>query len=204
MKSMKTSIVLLSAMAVCAAVRAGQPEAGEGTPVDSRITEVTVFADRAQVTRVGKIALGDQVSRVSFAKLPAWIDEGSVRVALSPGNAGQILDVEIERTFLAHADDAEVRRAEMAAQDILDQIAALDDEKHVLEAEDRQIDNIKAFSLEKFPKDVASREVKIDEYHQSVEFVASGLRKLAQEKREIERKHRELDPELKARQRALN
>ena len=54
------------------------------TVLDSKITAVTVYADRARVTREATLALPAQGTRFSFAKLPSWIDEGSVRVSLSP------------------------------------------------------------------------------------------------------------------------
>ena len=49
--------------------------------VSSKITDVTVFADRAQVTRTAVgVPLG---GRLAFERLPGWIDEGSVRVSLN-------------------------------------------------------------------------------------------------------------------------
>ena len=44
--------------------------------LDSRITAVTVYADRARVTREATLPLPAESNRFSFAKLPSWIDEG--------------------------------------------------------------------------------------------------------------------------------
>jgi uncharacterized protein (TIGR02231 family) len=179
-------------------------EADDGKPVSSRITDVTVYADRAQVTRKADVELAAGSQRLAFIKLPGWVDEGSVRVALVPPNAGEILDVQVRRTFLSKASDEEVSKAEAAVRDIADQIAALDDEKAVLEAESKQIDAIRAFSLDKLPKDVAVREIKPGEYGESIKFVTGSLREIATAKRELEKKRRDLQPELLARQRRLD
>jgi uncharacterized protein (TIGR02231 family) len=178
-------------------------EAADGQPVNSKITAVTVFADRAQVTRVGDVNLGAEGGRFVFGKLPGWLDEGSVRVAIAPVEAGQILDVEIRRSFLARASDEEVQKAENALRELTDQIGALDDEKNVLEAEAKQVEAIRAFSLEKLPKDMAAREVKPAEYGQTVEYVVETLRKIATAKRALEKKRRDLQPEQNARQRKV-
>jgi uncharacterized protein (TIGR02231 family) len=86
---------------------------------------------------------------------------------------------------------------------LTDQIAALDDEKTVIEAQAKQVDAIRMFSLEKLPRDTATREVKPTEYNESVKFVTGALREMAVARRELEKKKRDLQPELTARQRAL-
>jgi hypothetical protein len=132
------------------------------------------------------------------------VDDASVRVALTPPEAGQILDVEVKRTYLARPAEDEFRKAEADVRAISDQVAALDDETKVLDAQAKQIEALRAFSLDKFPKDAAAREIKTAEYGQVVDFVAESLRKIAKARRELEVKKRDLDPELAARQRKQN
>lgn len=201
---MKNFLFLLSLAVIFTLRAADAPDAEDGKPVVSKITDVTVYADRAQVTRVATVPLAVEPARHAFAQLPGWIDEGSVRVSLSPADVGQILDVQIRRTYLAKASDEEFRKAETAVREISDQIAALDDEKAILETQSKHVDAIRMFSLDKLPKDVAAREIKSDEYGQSVEFIANSLRKLALARRDLEKKRRDLQPELTARQQKLN
>ncbi len=197
---------LLSAIAAACSFAAEPPAVGDADDaksVSSKIIEVTVYADRAQVTRTAAIALPGEAARLAFAKLPGWIDEGSVRVSLVPADAGQVLDVQVRRTFLARSSDEEIQKAEAAVREIADQIAALEDEKAVLEAQAKQVESIRMFSLEKLPKDVALREIKPEEYSASVKFISSSLREIAQAKRDLEKQRRDLQPELNARQRKL-
>ena len=168
----------------------------------SKITAVTVYADRARVTRTAaKAPLG---GRLAFTKLPGWIDEGSVRVSLAPAGAGELLDVQIEKTFLARPDDAALRQAEAAVTELTDQLAALDDERAALDAQAKQTDAIRVFSLDKLPKDAAVREVKGEEYGGVVKFVGHSLLEIAQARRELEKKQRDLRPDMEARQKKLN
>ena len=65
---------------------------------------MTVYADRAQVTRHATVELSATTGRYALAKLPGWIDAESVRVALDPPGAGQILDGRFE-----HVEDSPSR-----------------------------------------------------------------------------------------------
>jgi uncharacterized protein (TIGR02231 family) len=195
---MKTFLIL--ALALSPVLYAQQDDDG-AKAVASKITEVTVYPDRARVTRAGTVDMPADVSKIAFRKLPGWLDEGSVRVGLSNGD---VLDVQILKTFLARADNEEIRKAETAVQEISDQMASLDDERNVLDARSRQIDSIRVFSLEKLPKDAAVREVKVEEYGGVVKFVSDSMLEVAQARRELDRKRRELQPELNARQRKLS
>jgi uncharacterized protein (TIGR02231 family) len=201
MKTARFFVLLLASLPVLHAADA--PDADTAQPLVSRITDVVVYADRAQVTRRTDLDLGKEGGRYAFARLPGWLDEGSVRVSLVPAEAGQVLDVQIHRTYLAKASDEEFRKAEVAVRDISDQIGTLDDEKAVLESQAKQVEAIRAFSLDKVPKDTAVREIKPAEYGESVKFVTTSLREIAVARRELEKKRRDLQPELAARQRKL-
>jgi uncharacterized protein (TIGR02231 family) len=179
-------------------------DADDAKTLNSKITEVNVYADRARVTRVASVNLGGAMTKVAFRKLPGWLDEGSVRLAITPADAGELVDVQIARTFLARPDDDEIRQAEAAVRELADQMAGLDDERAVLDAQSRQVDAIRAFSLEKLPKDTAAREVKVEEYVGVVQFVGNTLRDVSKAKRELDKKRRDLQPELTARQRKLD
>lgn len=202
MKNLLCRLLLLFALSTIRA--AESPDADAAKPVASRIADVTVYADRAQIMRKAGIELSAGSQRLAFARLPGWLDEGSVRVALVPASAAEILDVQVLRTFLSKASDEDFRKAEAAVIEISDRIAALDDEKAVLEAESRQIDAIRAFSLDKLPRDVAVREIKPGEFGDSIKFITGSLRDIATAKRQLEIRRRELLPDLTARQRTLD
>src|SRR5262245_34019092 len=55
-------------------VYAADPDADDGKLVGSSIREVTVYADRARVIRLGSVDLTGDLDRFAFAKLPGWID----------------------------------------------------------------------------------------------------------------------------------
>lgn len=198
---MTTSTLLRSFTAVGLTLVASLARAQDPDPVTTKITAVAVYADRAQVTRTGSVELAPGGSRVAVRGLPGWIDEESVRVTLASASA-KIRDVSIERTFLAEATEEAVRKAEDDVRQITDQLAALNDEQAVLQAELTQVEALRAFSLEKVPRDMVVREVKVKSFEETVDFVSARVRKARDAMRAIAKKRRELEPELQRRQKA--
>ncbi len=115
--------LVLASVAVFGAGPGAAPAEDEKTLV-SKITEVTVYADRARVTRVASVDVAAAGGQVAFRALPGWIDEGSVRLALSPPDAAQILDVEVRRTFLPLPDELEVRKLASRVYKLSELVAA--------------------------------------------------------------------------------
>ncbi|MFO0747100.1 MAG: mucoidy inhibitor MuiA family protein [Myxococcota bacterium] len=188
----------IASLCLSLGARAADPQ----PPITTKITAVTVYSDRAQVTRTGSVDLPSGGGRVTIAHLPGWIDEESVRVTLTPASAGKIRDVSVERTFLAEASEDAVRQAEVAVRSITDQLQALADEQTVLQAEANQLEAIRAFQMDKLPKDMATRDIKMKTFEETVDFVSTRLRKVQAGLRDIATKTRDLQPELAARQKA--
>jgi uncharacterized protein (TIGR02231 family) len=193
---------LLALFALTASAMAA--DAIKPVAVTSRITAVTVYSDRARVTREAPVTLRAGTATYRVTKLPGWIDEATVRAGFARATGQRITDVQIKRDFLATSDDENIRKAQTAVQDIADQLAELDDERKILDQQRRQIEQIRMFSLERLPKDAVLKDIKVDTYGQVVTFVANSLRDVAKARRAIDRKRRDLQPELTARQRTLN
>ena len=177
------------------------PTGPEAAPVVSSITKVTVFSDRALVAREGKAKITAEPTVYAFKQLPGWVDDGSVRVSAS---AGRILDVRVHRSHLARATEEGYQKAEKEARDLASQMAALDDELAVLDAQTRQIEDIKVFSLDKLHKDVVVANVGVAGYSSVVEFISKSLRETARARRAVNAERERLAPEIEANKRRLD
>ena len=203
----KHLLPLIASIILCQGTFAQEAaEKAKVNALDSKITEVTVYADRARVTREVTLDLPAQTDRFSFAKLPSWIDEGSVRVSLktADGAKGEVLDVQIRRTYLTATSDEEVRKAQEAVQEISDQVNELSDKQKVIDQRRKHLESIRVFSLDKLPKDAAAREVKVAEYVDFLAFLEKSLTKLNADLRALEKQRREIQPEQNARQKRLS
>ena len=184
------------------------PQAGLVAPPDdpkavalaSSIRKVTVFSDRALVTReaTAKVAAGSTV--YVFEELPGWVDDSSVRVSTS---AGRILDVRVSRNYLAQATEQSYRKAEADARELAARLAALDDELKVLDAQAKQVEDIKTFSLAKLDKDVVAGNIGVSTYSSVVEFIGKSMRETAKGRRAVQAEREKLGPEVEASRRRL-
>lgn len=220
--------VLILSLAACSAGTAGKPPTTPVTPdeaaaapppglfalaaevgggaseeegaVTSRITKVTVYAERALVTREASVPLTVEPTVHRFTQLPGWVDEGSVRAATS---TGRILDVRVERRFLARSTDAGFRKAERDHQAMVRRMTALDDELAILEAQEKHISSIEVFSVDKLSQDAPMRDIQVSSYGEVVDFVSDKRRATAEARRSIEAQRDELAPEVEASARKL-
>ena len=180
--------------------------------VSSTIRKVTVYSDRALVAREGGIKLSAGPTVYAFRQLPGWVDDGSVRAATT---AGRILDVRVVRSYLARANERSYQQAETAQQKLSERLLGLDDEVKVLDAEAKQVEDIKAFSLDKLNKDVAqggppplassaaSGSVGVNTYEAVVEFIAKKMREIAKGRRSVQAERAKLAPEVEASKKTL-
>lgn len=182
-------------------------------PVSSTIRKVTVYSDRALVSREAAVKVTAAPTVYAFKHLPGWVDDGSVRAAIS---AGRIVDVRVGRSYLAKATERSYRKAEADARALSERLLALDDELAVLEAQSKQVEDIKAFSLAKLSKDVTAGEprpagqveptgsVGVGTYAAVVEYIGKKLREIAKGRRAVQAERAKLAPAVEASKRRLD
>lgn len=166
----------------------------------SKVTRVTVYSDRARVSRQANVDLQMEPTVYAFRSLPGWVDDGSVQVSAT---AGRILDVRVDRRFLAKATDESWQRIEQEHKRLARKLAALDDELAVLDAQKQQIESIKAFSLAKITQDTVIGDVNVKSYDDVLTFITEALRRTAKERRAVQAQLEELSPEHDASMRRL-
>jgi uncharacterized protein (TIGR02231 family) len=176
------------------------PEAADALALESKVTSVTVYSDRARVTRQAAVKVGTDPTVFAFRKLPGWVDDGSVRVAAS---AGRIIDVRVERNFLARATDKTYQKAKAQNEALKARLESLEDELQVLDAQKGQIEAIKAFSLEKINKEAVLGNIKVKTYGEVLEFISASLRATAQARRVVLRQRDAITPDYEASRRTL-
>ena len=177
-----------------------EPETSNANVVKSKVTKVTVYSDRARVTRQATAEVSTESTVFAFRKLPGWVDDGSVRVSVS---AGRIINVRVERSFLARATDQKWRKAKAQHQALVNKLAALADEINVLNAQKRQIEGIKAFSLEKINRDARIGDIKVKSYGEVLAFISDSLRATARARRAVQLQRDKITPEFQASLRRL-
>jgi len=104
------------------------------TSIESHITSVTVYPDRARISRSGKASLEPGAHRLLVTELPLTLLPESVRVSGKGTARARLGGVELRREFYTETPSASAAELEQRIQQIDDQEIVLADEGATLEA----------------------------------------------------------------------
>lgn len=146
---------------------------------DSRISAVTVYADRAVVTRTASVDLTATGSmEVTFDKLPAGLVDQSLQASGRGTAQASLLDVTARATYVDFTPNDRVKALEDQLRDVARQERALDDRATVL-GEQRDFVLKIAASVTAPAKDATSAPVTPETWQKLITFTGDQLTKIA-------------------------
>ena len=92
--------------------------------MQTRTSAVTVYPDRARVTRRGDVSLEPGIHRLEVVPLPPTLDPASVRASARGSAQARLLGVDVRRSFYVETPDELVRRLEQEIETLQDEITA--------------------------------------------------------------------------------
>src|SRR6476661_930397 len=94
--------------------------------IETKISDVTVYVDRARVVRQGTIHLSPGEQTVTIERLPTSLQDDSVRAAGRGANV-RILGVEVARDYYTETPEEDQAALQKELQSLQDKDAALAD-----------------------------------------------------------------------------
>jgi uncharacterized protein (TIGR02231 family) len=186
---MKTLRPILLLVCFSAALRAA--------PVESRITAVTVYADRAVITRTASIDVTEPGSiEMIFENLPSSIVDQSLQVAGRGTAQATILDVTAREAYLAATPDARVKSLQEELRGLQQQHRVLTDRGTVLDQQRDFLNSIKTASAAPPTKDAPRPSV--EDWTKLLGFFAEQLGKLNTEQQSLDAQSNDLDAKISA------
>lgn len=171
---------------------------------ESKITAVTVYPDRALVTRSVQLEVTPQAYDIVFDHLPGAILEESVRASGKGTAAAKLLGLEIKRSFLEKTAREEVRELEKELQNLKDKDTALTNEQEALKAQSEFLKSIKVYSADQLSKEIVTREPTTEEWGKILTFLGDGLKEALNGQQKIEIERRALKEKIRVKQKQLN
>ncbi len=159
--------------------------------IDSTITAVTVFVDRARVTRTAGISLEAGIQKIVLRGLPMRIDPESVRVA-GRGDGVKIAGVDVVTEFHTEAPEANVSALQTQLEDLALQDRVYADEEASLAVRADMLDKLKASSGAEFAKGLAFGRIGVDALHAVTDYIFEQHTAMAARKRELDRQRLQL------------
>lgn len=153
------ALVLVVSQSVPAAARAASD-----LRATSRVDAVTVYRDRARVTRVARLDLPAGPSRVILSGLPLGLEEDSLRAAGKGGGRVGIFGISATRATGADAIDARAREARARVEALEDEDKALEDRGAAARARLALVDSLRSTWSEDRARNLALRPVAVREW----------------------------------------
>src|SRR5436190_16305973 len=163
--------------------------------MDTVPTSVTVFPDRARVTRSGRVTLAVGVQKIEIVNLPLALIQDSVRASGQGAARAKLAGVSTRLENFVETPAEAVRELEAKIQAGEDADMELIARGGVLEKEQKYLEGLAAQS-EMFARGLALRNRTTEEQGGIFDFVTSRSQNLQSELLKISRERRELAKEL--------
>lgn len=170
--------------------------AAEPKPISSKIDAVTVYQDRALVSRTGRISLPVGVYTVAFEGLPYGLDDNSVRVSGEAVGAA-ILDIQVKTTTSVPPLPDSVQAARRKKyNDKVEELEALrldnSDKINIINTQKAFLDQIKIQTGASINEQLKLTRPTADDWQKFVDFYGGNSQKLTIEQRKYERQNAEI------------
>lgn len=171
---MKTRITLISLLLLFSFSLTAQAQTHELSAA-SKIGSVTVFADRAQVTRSAQLSLMPGTNLVSFDSLPLLMDEDSLRAEGKGTGRARIAGITVKNVFLEQIQEKRVRELEEEIAAVNRKMESIDARRRALVAQKAFIDSIRVGWGERISKELSTGKPSTAELGEAVKFVGEGI-----------------------------
>ncbi len=162
----------------------------------TEIREVTVFTDRARLTRVGSIEVEKGEQKIEFPELPLTIEPESVRAAAQGTARARLLGIDVQKSFFKETPAATVRELTEKLLDLEDRDRGLADEIESVNAQIKHLDGL-ATSTDTYAKSLGRGFTNLEKHGALIDFITQRRIQAQEKNREIAVKRRELDREIK-------
>lgn len=171
-------------------------------PLETKITAVTVYPDRARVTRQGKATLVSGNYQLAIEELPMKLDSDSVRATARGTAQARLLGIQVQRAYFSETPSEEVHQLEAKIEALKDSIELNEAQGKLLLQEGAHLDTL-AGQTETYALALASGEMSVEaqlalfsNLREQVNNLNAKKLELAVERREMERKLEKLQKEL--------
>jgi uncharacterized protein (TIGR02231 family) len=177
--------------------------------LQTQIVEVTVYPDRARVTRRGTTALEPGTHKVEIPELPLALDPSSARAGgqftASAGRGdARLLGVDVRKAFYQETPVAQVKELEDQLQTLEDQDKALADQAEALAVQGELARSVAEKSGEQIARGVARARIDVAQGGALMSFVAQELARAQEGIRQVTVQRRELAKQLDRLRNQLN
>ncbi len=158
--------------------------------IEAPISQVTVFTDRAQITRRASLQLEGGAQEFTIAALPLGLDENSLRAGGKGAVAVKILGVESHFRPLEKTPHAEARTAQSELEAAQDEGAKLQKRDEILERRASTVRELADSAAKRFARGLAEGTTSLESAAQLLDFVQSQMESINEQRAALEAQKR--------------
>lgn len=166
--------------------------------LQATISQVTVYQDRAQVSRSAAVKLSPGSSILVIEGLPALLHDDSVRVDAKGTAQASITGIEVKRSFLSQSADQRVKEIDTEIRQLERAMGLLEARKSGLVAERTFIDSIKVAWGERVSHQLAVGKPTSVELNEAIGFVGTNTTRTEELQRDIDQEKQAVQDKLDA------
>jgi hypothetical protein len=176
----------------------------DATDIASKVIAATVFKERAQITRMAKFQAKKGVQKVFFKNLTTDLIDASVRIKNDNTSGIKILDVQVERRFTTVIQNEKMAAMQKSIDSLRYIFDKTVDEITVLENKKAFVEGLKAESLKYANQKILMNTSSTKNWKDMLGFVDKNLTDIYTGIRNLHVTKRQLEKELKTRQKKMN
>ncbi len=176
--------------------------AADAIKAESDITAVTVYVDRAIVTRTAHVELPEGTQEIQFAALPASLNPDLIQVSGTGAAEAMILEVRAVAAQVPVPANARHQELQKQLHGIQAEMRTLTDKAGVLQAQRDFLDRMKVAATTAPGKDAGPLPT-IDQWERLMTFYSDGIGKLGPQMQELDQRKEEVQGRLNAVQREI-
>jgi uncharacterized protein (TIGR02231 family) len=144
----------------------------------SRITAVTVYADRALTTRSATLPLKPGSYLIAFKSLPVLIQDDSIRVEGKGSAKATIVGLEVKRVFLEQSDEKRAKELDEEIRSLERRLGTIDSKKAGLSSQKAFLESIRVAWGDRISKELAIGRPTSVELSDASSFVGTAVTKV--------------------------
>ena len=172
--------------------------------IQSKIDAVTVYPDRAMITRAADIDLVKGNQELVIDNLPTYIIDDSVRVMGQGSVKAKISGVKIKRIFLQEHQQKKIEELCSELEKLKDEKKLIEDKLVSLNTQKKFIESIKISSSDKISKEIYIQKADTKNWDKILDFMYKKLGRINEQSISFEQEKRSLLKKIKAVEAELN
>ncbi|HSF74154.1 MAG TPA: mucoidy inhibitor MuiA family protein, partial [Microcoleus sp.] len=166
--------------------------------LDTSISKVTVYTDRALVTRRGTVSLTGNERELAIASVPATLETESVRATGAGTVAVRLLGVRTETVFSSEPVGDRTAELTQQIQELQTQRRAINDKITARKIQLQFVEGLSEKSVGFFSSSIAKQQVGLNETGDLLNFLGTNYLKYVSAIAQHEKQQRELDKQIEA------